>query len=365
MEMIESGIVSKIYGTGYTQFGKKVLVTQLRFSALEAIFEIDPEVQRKLDPRRRLEIREFIINSIITGNYFYFSPFIFSARGQIKETDDGWELTPGCKIYTLDGQHRSAAMSSAISHLKAQKDSAEELSHFDKAEQLQKYIDKLRAYPVAMQVYLDLTQKEEKQLFTDINTERREAHAGLIMQYDRRDQYAVLARKIAEKIETKFEIEQKLSRLTYQNSAVTSLAIMRRCLLALFEGILTVKTGEPNFRNCKEEEVEKIALAFFESWSEIFPKQMANRKRYVSGLTGIQVALAFTVFQLTKHRSMTHLEAIHLMKTRLKNISWLHDDPLFSHLYDSASRRIKNHSSTTAIAKTALKFQVYIEKERQ
>lgn len=358
-----NGFKTIIDGIGYNQFGKMVLATQLRFSTLEAIFEVDPEVQRKLDPNRRSEIREFILKALEAKD-FYFSPFVFSARGAIKKGAQGWELEPGCKLYILDGQHRASAMSSALSHLKSRKETAEETGNQREADKIKGYIDQLKAYPVSMQVYLDLIQKEERQLFTDINTERKEAHIGIIMQYDQRDAYTELTRKIARKLENEFEIEQKLSRLTNQNSAVTSLSIIRKCLLALFEGSLHDKKGKPYFQNDPITEVTTISLAFFRIWQDLFPQQMANRKRYVTGLSGIQVSLAYTVYYLTKKYSITHLEAIQQLRVLKKHCSWKHDDPLFSHLYDSTTRKIKDHSSTTAINKTALNFIGMIGKER-
>lgn len=363
MQSVTSDIRTTIKGSGYIQFGKKALITQLRFSTLEAIFEVDQEVQRSLDPNRRSQIREFIIDALKHKD-FYFSPFIFSARGAIKETQDGWELDPGCKLYIIDGQHRSSAMSSALSHLKSQKESAEESGSQEEAAKIQGYIDKLQNYPVAMQVYLDLNTKEERQLFTDINTERKEAHIGLIMQYDQRDEYTELARKVASQLQSTFEIEHKLSRLTMQNSALTSLTTIRKCLIALFEGKLSEKKGTPYFRNCPPSEVPKVSQAFFEVWIKLFPHQMANRKQYVSGLTGIQVALAYTVYQLTKNYSITHLEAIQQLLLLKKHCTWKPSDPLFSHLYDPTSRKIKNHSTVSAIEKTALTFLTIIDRER-
>lgn len=119
--MSNVGVLTKLNGSVYNQFGKRVLVTQIRFGTLEAIFEIDHEVQRQLDPARRAEIRNFIIDTIEKEEYFYFSPFIFSSRKNVLEVDGGFELEPGSKLFVIDGQHRTSALSSAISQLKAQK----------------------------------------------------------------------------------------------------------------------------------------------------------------------------------------------------------------------------------------------------
>lgn len=361
--MSSNGITATMSGTSYNQFGKEVLCTQVRFSMLEAMFETDYEVQRQLDPRKRREIRDFILQSLERSEPFYFSPFIYSSRRHIQETEEGFVLQPGSKIYVLDGQHRSAALASALSTLKAKKEAAEEAGDHDEAQKTQQQIQLLNAYPVSMQIYLDLNQQEERQLFTDCNTERREAHAGLLLRYDQRDQYTELTRNVADQLKDQLDIEFLVSRVTEKSTTATSLITMRKCLIALFEGVLTVKTGDPYYRNCKQTEVPVIAKAFFESWPSVFPKNMADRKRYASGATGVQVALAYTVFTLTRERSISHKEAIRLLKVLKKRCSWRHDDPAFSHMFDPQSGRIRNHSNTTAVKRTMMKFLKLIHEE--
>ncbi|WP_282172224.1 hypothetical protein [Cytobacillus firmus] len=94
---------------------------------------------------------------------------------------------------------------------------------------------------------------------TDINTVRREAHIGQIMLYDQRDQYTELTRNVASKLQTIFEIEQNLSRISIHNLALTSLATMKMCIISLFEGILTVKIGSLYYR-CNPKEAEEIVM---------------------------------------------------------------------------------------------------------
>jgi DNA sulfur modification protein DndB len=351
-----------IAGNSFTQFGKRILISQIQFSTLEAIFEVDEAVQRKLDLNRRTEIREFIIDSVSEGD-FYFSPFIFSSRGAIQEVPVGGELPPGSKIYILDGQHRTYALISAISHLRARKETEEEIGNFPEAAKLQNQIDKLKTYPVTIQIYLNLETHEERQLFNDINTKRKEPHNGLVMKYDQRDEYAELTRNIARILESKMEIEATLSRITVRCTALTTLTIMRRCLIALFEGNVTAKTGKANYGDMTKAEIINTATAFFESWLEIFPKKMTDRTTFTSGYSGIQIALAQTIHQLRKHHEIPYEEAINHMLHLKKACTWKHDDTLYSHIYDPLKKRVKNHSTTNAIQKTALAFKRKIEQE--
>ncbi|PIC70820.1 hypothetical protein CSV77_05780 [Sporosarcina sp. P16b] len=79
-------------------------------------------------------------------------------------------LKLGCSIYVLDAQHRMSTIASAISQLKSMKEAAEETGNQVEAEEARKFIQILSGYPVSMQVYLDLNQQEERQLFTNYNS---------------------------------------------------------------------------------------------------------------------------------------------------------------------------------------------------
>ncbi|MBM7646383.1 DNA sulfur modification protein DndB [Scopulibacillus daqui] len=362
--MMNSGVTARLNGDIYQQFGKEVLVSTVYFRYLESIFDIDREVQRELDIKKCNDIKAFILHTVREGT-FYFSPFIFSARDSVENSNGTWEIPPGKRLFILDGQHRYKSMEKAILDLQSEL-SVLEGSFPEREEDIQvikKDIEKLRNYPISMQIYLNLSKEDERQLFTDINTERKEAHYGLIMQYDHRDEYIELTRQIANQLKNSFDIEMKLSRLTVQNSSVTSLTIMRRCLLALFEGILTVKKGSPNPKKCRKDEMFDIAVAFFESWLDVFPRNMHDREKYVTGLSGIQVATAYTVFQLANSCDLTYSEAINSIKKLTHHCTWLHSDPLFKNFYDSSTRRIKNHSSTSAIQKLSKKFMSLVCKE--
>ncbi|PIC70810.1 hypothetical protein CSV77_05730 [Sporosarcina sp. P16b] len=363
--MLDAGLTTRMSGRSYKQFGKEVLCTQIHFSMLEAMFEVDHEVQRQLDPKKRRDIRDFILDSLEKGEPFYFSPFVFSSRGNIQEIDGGFVLKPGCSIYVLDAQHRMSAIASAISQLKSKKEAAEETGNQAEAEESRKFIQKLAGYPVSMQVYLDLNQQEERQLFTDYNTERREAHPGFMLLYDQRDAYTELTRTIAEQMKTRLDIDQVRSRLTEANTSITSLITMKKCLLALFEGCLTVKTGNPYYKGCKASEVPAIAEAFFASWLQLFPKRMTDRKNYACGVTGVQVALAYTVYMLTREQSMTHMEAIQQLQLLKKRCTWKHNDSAFDHMYNKPSKQVRNHSNSTAIKRTMLEFLLIIREERE
>ena len=362
--MTNIDVVSKINGSIYTQFGKLVLSTQMTFNTLVYLFKVDHEVQRQLDIQRRGEIRNFILTSLENEESFYFSPFVFSSRGSIREMDDGFELEPGEKLYINDGQHRMSALVSAHSQLKLRKEVAEEARNSVEVEMIREWIKRLELFPIAMQIYLDLGKKDEQQLFSDHNSERREAHTGLIVKYDQRDIYSQLTRKVAEQLKDELEIECELSRLAAQNSAFTSLTTMRKCLIALIEGKLVVKPGNP-YDRLTQSDAFTYAELFFRTWIDLFPKRILKREQNVQKLSGIQIALAQTVSMLKKEHCVTYVEAIEMLMKLNKRCTWRSDDPIFTHMYDTETRRLKNHSNSTAIKRTAIGFLAAIRKEKE
>ncbi|MBD1383116.1 DNA sulfur modification protein DndB [Metabacillus arenae] len=343
---------TRLKGHYFEQFGHEMLVTKMPFKYLQSIFEVDPYVQRELDPRRRNVIKEFILNTVQTST-FHFSPFVYSARGNLERDGDFWAVKPGEKLAIIDGQHRSAGLKSALTNLYIKREAFEEspMNRHHEIDNINLAIEKLEKYPITMQIYLNLTTQEERQLFTDLNTERKNAHRGLIMKYEQRDEYVLLVRAIAGKLAHHLDIEPALTRLTVNNTSITSFVMMRRCLVALFEGILTYKEGEPKLKYCQREEVEPIAFKFFKTWCDIFPNGAGDRNRYVCGLSGIQVALAYTVFQLVSNQRCSYFQAIDELKKLKNKTSWKHKDLQFCEFYDPKQKRIRNHASQQSILK--------------
>lgn len=245
--MENSRIVTRLQGESFVQFGKKIFLTQLPFRYLNSIFEVDEYVQRKLDYRKRNQIRDFILTAV-ESDEFYFSPFVFSARRELVQVENGWEIPADKKLIVIDGQHRIQGMALAIQRLQTSLDNAILKGNKLDIELYQQRLAKLNNYPITMQIYIDLNTQEERQLFTDINTERRELHGGLIVKYDKRDKYSELVREVSTELKNELEIEETLSKLSRQSSALTTLVGMRRCLIAIFEGDLNVKKGRKHIK---------------------------------------------------------------------------------------------------------------------
>lgn len=349
-----------IEGLKYRQFGHEVLFTEMPFKKLCALVSIDQHVQRELDSTRRQEIKNFILNLLDKEEQLYFAPFIFSARGGLKEKNGVFYLDTEQVLYISDGQHRHKAMEVALLTLQLMFANTSSTNK-ETVEKLKKQIDYLENYKVPMQIYLQLDVKLERQLFSDLNTERHEAQPGQLLQYDRRDTYSVLTRQIAQQLEETIDIELKSSRVVTTSSSLTTLVTMKRCLIALFEGSISTLSGKLYVTE-SDDTIRQIGLAFFKQWLLIFPQNPHDRDKYVSGLSGIQVALARTVYKLVKEQKLSHLEAIAAL-SYLKTCTWRHTDPLFKSMYKLPQKKLIGHSSSTAINRTANVFFDVIQQE--
>ncbi|MBD7938356.1 hypothetical protein H9655_15080 [Cytobacillus sp. Sa5YUA1] len=358
--MHSNDVLAKVKGKDFIQFGKRVLMIQIPFKTMNTFITVDENVQRKMDMSKRREIKDFIIHVLKNNEPFYFSPFIFSARKAVIESEDGWMLVPKEKMAIIDGQHRNGAILSAFTQLRMEKESAEEYGNVEVVKPIDTYIHHLEHLPITMQIYLDLDTKSERQLFKDYNVERREANIGKRVMFDQRDAYAMLARKVACELEEEYEIDIKSSRITKYSSALTTLVVIRKCLIALFEGRLANKKGNPS-DYCKEDEVLAVAKAFFLSWKKIFPKGMENRNKYICGLPGVQVALAYCVNRLKLKNDVDYFTAIQLLDKLQCN--WKHQDAIVSHVYDHSIQKLKNVSSARNMKRTAHNLINLIEEE--
>lgn len=351
-----------LHGNTYKQSGYEVMLTQLPFKILDNIFDIDEYVQRRLDGRKRNEISRFVIDSL--NHYpFYFSPFVFSLRDGIEQREENeWYLNSETKLYILDGQHRFQGLKAALSRLMQEKLPLED--DFDKYQrQIEAYEEKInfiRNYPISMQVYAGLDRQRERQLFTDINTERSEVHGGLIVKYDKRDEYAVLVKEVVDEIEDLFEIETTLSRLTRSSSAMTTMIAMKRCLMTMFEGIKGVssKSGKSS-KDLSDQNIKHAAVLFFQIWPDIFPKKMNDRDKYVCGNTTVQIALAYSVYYLNDRYGFGYMDAIRALK-KLKSCSWKADDHLFEPFYNDEKKKLDMPSFGTAILRLGKRFAEFV-----
>jgi DNA sulfur modification protein DndB len=335
------------------------------FLSLTSVCEINQPLPWKIDMESVIAERDWFLTHVANKSRILLAPFTFSARECVKVNKGKGEFLPDKKMVILFGQEKILGLAAAVQFLQNKKDLAELEQKPRMVKLVEQALERLTTIPITMQVYLDLSLEAERKIYNDSHMGRRYVHAGEKMQYDQRCEFTVLTRKVAENIEEVMEIEQKLSRMMEQSTALTSLTIMQKCTLAMWEGDLDGHTVKVSNTLIPAETRERLTEEFYRVWLELFPEKAYNRQQYVSGLAGIQIALAYTVYLLTKEQRLPHRKAIHKLLKLKSSCTWEHHDPLFAHLFDPTTGRIKNHNKKCSIQKTARKFLMSLTEEAQ
>jgi DNA sulfur modification protein DndB len=349
----------------FSQFGNRTFLTQMDFALFKSLYEIDVEICREIEKERVMYEREWFLDYLENDRAILLAPFLLSARGNVLIHEDGWELRPENKLFILDGQEKLLGLESAFQYLKNEKEYAEQQKKPRVVKKIEHMMERVNQLSVSFQVYLELSLEEERKCYCDIDLQKRELHPGLKMQYDQRNEYIVLTRKVASKLEETMEIDHKLARVRDQSSALTSLSIMYKSVQAMWEGDLAGKETKMKNRLISIKTQERLTEKFYKGWSDLFPDHACNRQKYVTGLAGIQIALAYTVFLLTKDHHVSYENAIQKLQTLKLSCTWKHDDPLFHHLYDQTTGRIKHHHKRNSIQETARRMMTRISEEVQ
>lgn len=262
------------------QFGKKIYSSQTDVQTILKFFEIDQEVQRDLNPERLGGIVNYIMHNLSDSEgIIYFPPFILSARKQGKyfKEDDAYKLTSDDKLYVLDGQHRLRALEEAM-----------------KIIENQEVLERLKSFPITLQIYYDLSIEQEKQLFSDVNSKARRIGANLLKVYAQDDPTADIMRSIVYNhpriSEKEFEMRKNLTR----KKLMTGLNLYK--IIAMLDSGVHI----PNDRihKPKNPDIEKQTIYFLDLLKKYAPDNAYNRNESIYLNQGILLGIAKVAFEL-------------------------------------------------------------------
>lgn len=247
------------------QFGQVVYSAQTNVETALVIFAIDDDVQRELNSDRVSEIAKYIIERLKDSlDTIYFPPFVFSARrhGKYNSKEMKYQLKINNKMIVLDGQHRLRALERAVDYLK----------QYD-----QSLYDRLLSIPLSLQIYEDLNLKQERQLFSDINSNAVKVSANLLKYYSDDDLTAQMMREVINKhpiISYKdFEIRKNQTR----KKLMTGLVVYK--IIAMLDSgrlIANDKTYKMDIKNYKI--IKKRTIKFLALLKQYMPKNGYSRE---------------------------------------------------------------------------------------
>lgn len=266
----------EVSGQAARTFGQSIFSATVPMSKLFAIYEIDLEVQRQLIPQNVSRLVDYILLYLDHNQNVYFPGIILSARGagQLDAEKGAYRLQAMEKCYVVDGQHRLAAFRRVMETLQGNLARAKDRREYERVEEITDKLRRLYEFPVSVMIYLDITARQERQLFSDINKLPRKIAGNLAALRDQRRFYHVMATRLV--LESK--VMRRLPTDLYSERGkdpeyIFSYSLLIELLIALFEGRLKAAARNNGYHYTEEALVEHIEQAeeYFESLLKYLP----------------------------------------------------------------------------------------------
>jgi len=295
---------------GY-QFEKKILTLQCTVEQGLRFIEIDREVQRDIIDQHVAEIQQYIQYGI-DGNIIYFPPLILSARGKgyYIEGDCEYKLNLDEKLVLLDGQHRIKAFEMIVRRLEVRSGGI--------GEENLRYV---KNFPITLQIFLDLSLEEERQLFTDVNTKSSKANNSLLIMYKNNSMCGELTKEI---INNHPSIESELfeTRAKYTKSKFMTAATLYNIIITLNEGLvhtelLKSKINKGNYYQYKTQTEKFLCLLL-----KVAPYNTFNRSQYIIYIPKVLSGIAYFVSYALKKYPNIQMERI--FSDVIAKVDWTH-----------------------------------------
>jgi DGQHR domain-containing protein len=198
LELSEFARLSAIKGN---QFDRDVYTTVLKFKDLHTFLATFSNVQRNINPRKVASLKRYIISGLENDkelNMRFFSAITVTCRGTIyyDESRNGMAVDVNqTKLSINDGQHRCEAVNQTIAFLESEFVKSKD-KH--KSSRLQSQIEKLSNMVFPIVIFDGLTEKEEKQLFHDLNNLAQRPSRSANIRLNQKDLFSKMAREISE-----------------------------------------------------------------------------------------------------------------------------------------------------------------------
>ena len=319
-------------GVSGNQFNHQVISLQCTVNEILKFLEIDQDVQRKADESKISSIKKYI-QSGLEGEDIYFSPLIFSSRGQgnYDENQLQYRLKFEEKLVILDGQHRIRAFQILQRQLQSQNDSLS--------------LKKVNNFPLTIQVFLDLSIEQEQQLFTDINSKSSTVSNTLITMYKENDLYNQLVQEIVYN-HPSIPVNRFETRSQTTQSKLLTAATLRSVASTLNDGGYSKDSrktiNKENFNEYKLTTEKFLTLLMTHA-----PKKedAFDRKKCVIFHSNVILGIARFIYLSSKQYPDVTMES--LFENVVGKINWYHENKEFDRVAVSYNPQTKKYGFGT------------------
>ena len=272
---LEKGFFATLSAIKGTQFGRDVYSTMIKFKDLADFLEIFPDVQRDIIPRKVASIRRYIMTE--EDNLRFFSSITVSCKGYVLYDEVNKRLAldvANTKLSINDGQHRFEAVKSTLQQLENDFQKSKDKK---KTEKIREKINRLEQMVLPVVIFNGLTEREEKQLFHDLNNLAQRPSKSANIKLNQTDFLSRLARDISEQNEfmVKYGVEKEKSSIHQNNPNTILLTTVYNSVKLLFKSRENTITEE-NYNEFLQE-----GLQWFDDIFGALPKDIDTKGKYI------------------------------------------------------------------------------------
>ena len=271
------GLVNYINGND-----KAVMTTQITVRDLLEIYVIDNEVNRDINYARLRHISRYV-DSYDSPVGVFLPSLVFSISDEGANYYDvvNKELripTKGVKLKVIDGQHRIKGLEYFLNVC----------TDFDRKEEI------LNSNLTA-QIYFGLNEKNQKDVFVDINSNSKRVSMSLVTKYDTRDIMRVLVRDLyassdaLQNAGVEFD-KSKIVRPT--NELLFTSSRLRNFITMLLFGTMNVSKKNEKITKDKYDDILMFLDKYFTILLNVLPPVPGDVRKYALGHEALQNAIA-------------------------------------------------------------------------
>lgn len=309
------GLINLINGDS-----KAVMTTQITVREVLEIYKIENTINRDINYSRLNTLAKYIdsydseIGIFLPSLVFSFpedpSKYYDKSKKELSIPRNG-------KVKVIDGQHRIKGLEHLLKNIK-------------EAERK----DKILNSTMTAQIYFGLKEKDEKNVFVDINSNARRVSMSLITKYDTREIMRVLVRDLYSACNAleNAGVEFNKSRIVRPTSTTffTSAKLKSFITILLF-GKKTSKKDEQIIKN-KYDDVLLFLDKFFTVLFDTLPSTPGDVRKYTLGHEALQMAIAYYLHEEIIIENETDLQWIsdwEYSVEKLKYFDWSSKNPDF------------------------------------
>jgi len=300
--------------TGFNK-DKAIMTTQIKVSDLLRVYRIDPSVNRDLNYNRLPKLTEYI-NSFDLEQGIYLPAIVCSLRESptkyYNKEDRTLEVPFGVKLVVLDGQHRIKSLERFLGNNSIDNERKKVISNSQ----------------LTLQLYFNLSQQDERVLFSDINSHSKKVSMSLVTKYDTREIMNELVSdlyNVSQPLQS-LQIEFEKSRLVRpgNRSLFTSVRLIRFLNHLLF-GKREINQQEKKIIKDNYDDVLSFLDKFFLNYTEVLPSEPGNVLNYVLGHEPLQNAIGLYLNKTIITNEDGKVQGVENWERevlKLKNVNW-------------------------------------------